>query len=94
MISPWVKGSSAATFRHHRSIIVVVPEPRSLLEDDLGLSLGQLVLVVRAREPGDDLARDVDGNDPAESRLVIEMVIRSGFADRAATPIGAEQLRL
>jgi hypothetical protein len=40
MISPWVKGPSAEAFQYHRSPILVVPEPRYLVEDDFGLSVG------------------------------------------------------
>ena len=75
----------------------IAQEPARLVGEacnDLGLSPGSLVQVERAREPGDDIARDVDSNDPAESRFVTKIIIRSGLADRAATPIGAEPLRL
>jgi hypothetical protein len=78
---------------YHRSLIVAVPEPRSVVEDDLGLPLGQLVQVQRAGEPGDDLARDVDGDDAAEGRLVVRMFLRRGLADWVTALIAADQPR-
>jgi hypothetical protein len=64
-----------------------------MVEDDLRLSLGQFVQVERTGKPGDDLVGDVDGNDPAQCRLILERLPRGGLADQVTVPGGAEQGR-
>jgi hypothetical protein len=64
-ISPWDKGSSAGAVRYHGSLIVAGPELPATVKEDLRLPLRQFVQDERAGESGDDLARDVNGSDPA-----------------------------
>jgi hypothetical protein len=76
------------------SLVLVVPEPSATAEDDLRLPLGQFIQDERARKSGDDLSRDVNSNDLAQSHLILKIGALSAARSRKSDPINVEETRL